>query len=529
MAKALLIKTPKRGKTINYVAVNLEPLGLLYIASFLQKFGPEHAVTVLDAQSQDPLTRPIDNSYLRMGMSDEAIRARIMIEKPDVIGISALFEVQESEIINVASIAKSVDPNIKVVVGGLDAGVRFANYLKSGVVDLVVRGDGEEPFLEIVNRIGRGDTLSGIDNTCEVLSSGETRQNKSASRAIPFDNYPLAARDMLERQRYDNPITQYAAFPFAKRRPALLMQGSRGCALRCAFCDIVAVQDTWNSHSPEYVVDEIQHCIERYGYREFIFVDDNFMLRREWCTRIFELIIQRNLKISLDILSGVSVWTLRPEVIDLMIEAGLYRVVLPIESGNPKTLKFIKKPVDLDKAIANIEHCNRRGLLTIANLIIGFPFETREDIDETIAFAKRSGLDAVNFYVAEPLTGARMYSIYKDNGWLEYENGQPKNWRTQHFTREELQEIAERATSEHMRRRVKFYMNPLNMPGYLWPKFSSAEKIRYSFGLATQAIFTGVRVTHDTTSGEGLGTRKLGSNILSMLPGIFQRGGRAPH
>ena len=111
----MLIKTPKRGKTINYVAVNSEPLGLLYIASFLQKFGPEHAVTVLDAQSEDPRTRPIDNSYLRMGMSDEAIRARIMIEKPDVIGISALFEVQESEIINVASIAKSVDPNIRVV------------------------------------------------------------------------------------------------------------------------------------------------------------------------------------------------------------------------------------------------------------------------------------------------------------------------------------------------------------------------------------------------------------------------------
>jgi radical SAM superfamily enzyme YgiQ (UPF0313 family) len=227
------------------------------------------------------------------------------------------------------------------------------------------------------------------------------------------------------------------------------------------------------------------------------------------------LIVQRNLNISLDILSGVSVWTLSPEVIDLMIDAGLYRVVLPIESGNPKTLKFIKKPVDLDKAVTNIDHCNRRGLLTIANLIIGFPFETREDIEETFAWGRRSGLDAVNFYVAEPLHGARMYSIYRDNGWLEYENGVKTNWRTQYFDRAALEAMAERATREHIQRRLRFYMNPINAPAYLWPKLSSIEELRYSAQLAKQAMFTGVKRTHDPTRGER--HNKIGAQFLSSL------------
>lgn len=523
MTSALLIKTPKRGKAADYVAVNLEPLGLLHLASFVTKFST-HRVNVLDAQTEGASVWRLNDGYLRMGMHDDAIRARVVEAAPRVVGISALFEPQEPEVVNVARIAKSVDPAIVVVVGGLDAGVRFANYLQSGVIDLVVRGDGEEPFLEILDRVDRGERLSGVAGTCELLPSGEAHQNAERTRAVRFDEYPLAARHLLPRAGYDSPATQRASFPFAKRRPAVLMQGSRGCALRCAFCDIVAVQDTWNSHSPEYVVDEIQHCMEHYGYREFVFVDDNFMLRRHWCRRIFELIVLRNLNISLDILSGVSVWTLSPDVIDLMIEAGLYRVVLPIESGNPKTLKFIKKPVDLDKAVANIDHCNRRGLLTIANLIIGFPFETREDIEETLAWSRQSGLDAANFYVAEPLRGARMYSIYRDNGWLEYENGVKTNWRTQHFDRAELEAMAERATREHIKRRVRFYMNPRNVPGYLWPKLSSIERLRYSAKLAKQAIFTGVtRPTHDPTAGES--RSKIGAQLLSSLPLFGQRGG----
>jgi anaerobic magnesium-protoporphyrin IX monomethyl ester cyclase len=524
MTSALLIKTPKRGKSADYVALNLEPLGLLYLASFVSKFG-SHRVSVLDAQSEDASVSRLNGEYLRMGMRDEAIRARVAAAAPRVVGISALFEPQQPEVVNVARIVKSVDPTIIVVVGGLDAGVRFADYLQSGVIDLVVRGDGEEPFLEILDRVDHGDRLSGIPGTCELLPSGEAHQNADRTRAIRFDEYPLPARDLLPRTWYDNPATQRVAFPFAKQRPAVLIQGSRGCALRCAFCDIVAVQDTWNSHSPEYVIDEIQHCIEHYGYREFVFVDDNFMLRRHWCRRIFELIVQRNLNISLDIMSGVSVWTLSPDIIDLMIEAGLYRVVLPIESGNPKTLKFIKKPIDLDKAVANIDHCNRRGLLTIANFVIGFPFETREDIEETLAWSRRSGLDAANFYVAVPLNGSRMYSIYRDNGWLEYENGVKTNWRTQYFDRAELQTMADRAAREHIERRLRFYMNPRNVRHYLWPKLSSIEKLRYSAQLAKQAMFTGVKRTHDPTWGEN--HSKIGGQLLSSLSLLWQRGGGA--
>jgi anaerobic magnesium-protoporphyrin IX monomethyl ester cyclase len=499
MVRALLIKTPKRGNTRDYVAVNLEPLGLMYIAAFVSKFS-KHTVSILDAQSESSSVFETPEGYLRMGMTDREIRERIEAFAPRVVGIGALFEVQEAEIINIARIVKSISPQIVVVVGGLDAGTRYADYLNSGVIDYVVRGDGEEPFLEMLDRVDRGESLEGLPGTCERLPSGGMRQNTERTRKIPFDDYPFPERDMLSREYYENPKTQRASFPFASRHPALLMQASRGCTLRCAFCDIVAIQNRWNNHSPEYVVDEIEHCVTRYGTKEVVFVDDNFMLDKKWSLRICELIIERKLKIAFDVMPGVAVWTLSPSVIDTMVEAGLYRVALPVESGNPKTLRFIKKPVDLKKAVENIDYCNRKGLYTVANLIIGFPFETREDIQQTFDWAEKSGLDAVNFYVATPLEGARMFPIYQEHGWLTFKNGRKDSWRTAYFTREELDTLASQASREYMKRKMRFYMNPLNFHRYLLPKLSSPNKFRYAVRLASHMILNGARPTHDDGS-----------------------------
>ena len=480
--RSLLIKSAKRGATPAYVAVDLEPLGLLYVAAFVRRYSA-HAVTVLDAQAGAAgVERTADGAW-RMGMPDDAIRDAIRAARPHVVGISALFEVQQGEVLRVAALAKAVSPETVVVVGGLDAGVRHQEYLRARTVDLVVRGDGEETFLEILDRVDRGAALSGIAGTCERGTQHPPRVPR-----VPFDAYPYPDRAALPRAPYDGARAQAASFPFARRRPALLVQGSRGCRLRCAFCDIVAVQSEWSAHSPEYVADEVQHCVEDHGAREIVFVDDNFMLDKRWAARVFELIAARDLGIALDVMAGVAVWTLSETMIDLMARAGLYRVCLPIESGNPATLRFIRKPVDLDKVAAMIDYCNRRGLYTFANLIIGFPFETAEDIARTIAWGRGSGLDAVHYFIATPLPGARMYAIYEENGWLSPGESSRMTWRTRHFTRAELEGMAQEAARDYLRRRVRFYLDPRHARRYLLPKLASRQKLAYALRLGATLL-----------------------------------------
>jgi radical SAM superfamily enzyme YgiQ (UPF0313 family) len=485
--RALLLKSPKRGSRPDSVAVNLEPLGLMCIAAFVRKFSA-HAVSIIDAQAESTAIEAVGGGMYRMGMADDLLRERIRSLNPDVVGISALFEVQAAEVINIARVAKAVLPNTCVVVGGLDAGIRYRTYLDSGVVDLVVRGDGEETFLDILDRVDGTASLTAIPGTCERLADGTCRMNPPRVPRVPFDDYPYPDRDAVPRDLYQDPAVQRASFPFARESPTFLMQASRGCRLRCAFCDIVAVHDQWTAHSPEYVVDEIAYVVERYGAREIVFVDDNFMLDQQWALRVFDLVIARGLGISLDIMAGVAVWTLSEAMIDRMLRAGVYRVCLPIESGNPETVRFIKKPINLRKAVDMIDYCNRRGLYTFANLIIGFPFETEEDIRRTIAWGNASGLDAVHYFIATPLPGARMYAIYEQNEWITGRDTDTVTWRTRHFTRDTLEARAREASRAYLRQRALFYLQPRHVRRYLVPKIASWRKLRYALKIVRHVL-----------------------------------------
>lgn len=532
---ALLIKPTNSGFDPKQLEINFEPLGLMHIASFVKKYSC-HTISIIDAQAQSPGVRSLADGRCRMGMSEEELGAILRQQRPAVVGISCLFERLMDDALEVARIVKSVIPEACVVMGGMDASTRYAEYLASEDVDLVVIGSGEETFLEILEVIGRGERPTGIDGTCErmpnetatkpatatphadkvrlarlihavetLTTSGHPiRVNPSRKARVKFDDYPYPDRDSLPRDLYDNPRNQAASYPFSRQMPAYLIQSSRGCGLRCTFCEIISVFDTWFAHSAEYVVGEMEECVRKYGAREFVFLDDNFMLNPQRVAQICALIVERGLNVSLDVLPGVSVWTLTEEIIDVMVKAGLYRVCLPVESGNPKTLEFIRKPIDLARAKHMIDYCNRKGLLTHANLIVGFPYETEQDIQQTIEWGKHSGLDAINYFVAQPIKGARMYEIYEKNDWLhhhaaperaDYSWRAAESWRTQYFTSDELSGITDRASSEYLWARIKYLLIPANFIKYLWPKINSAANFRYVWKVATYVLFRGQKVS----------------------------------
>ena len=526
MTTALLIKPTNSGFDRKHVHVNFEPLGLMYLSAFIKKFS-SHTVTLVDAQAQIPSVRQLPDHRFRMGMGDQELAALVADVRPDVVGISCLFERLGDDVFNIARVVKEVSPNTLVVVGGMDASTRHDEYLANDAVDLVVVGSGEETFLEILDVVSRGERPNGIAGTAErvrrvgniiPIAGAQTSAGVSDGRdwtvhvnptrkmQVPFDEYPYPDRDALPRSLYDNRSNQRVSYPFAREYPAILIQSSRGCGLRCTFCEIISVFKVWQAHGAAYVVGEIEECVRKYGAREFIFLDDNFMLNPKRVDEICALIVERGLQISIDILPGVAVWTLSPRIIDRMIEAGLYRVCLPVESGNPKTLEFIRKPVNLEKTMEMIEYCNRQGLLTHANLIIGFPDEDLEDIERTIAWGRQSGLDAINFFVAQPVKGAKMYDIYERNGWLnDHETATRADhawrpnaaWRTARFTSDELARMADEASSAYLLRRLPFLLKPVNVRKYLWPKINSLSKLQHVLRVTRYTLFQGRKISSD--------------------------------
>lgn len=502
MARVLLIKPTSSGPDESCVQACFEPLGLMYLSAFLKKYS-EHVVCVVDAQAQAPTPYALGDGRFRSGMRPEEIAEQIRNFNPDVVGVSCLFENFEDDAIIIARAAKSVSSGIKVVAGGMDASVRYKDYLHSGAIDLVVEGQGEETFLDIVNAVAGDERVSSIAGTYVTDGAGNIRRNEPRTFQIPFDEYPFPDREALPRSYYHTRSNQAVSYPFSRDFPATLIQSSRGCRMKCVFCQIVSVCSQWYAHSAQYVVEEMEECIRKYGTREFIFLDDNFMLNPKRVVAICELIVERKLQVSLDILPGISVWTISEPIIDLMVKAGVYRVCLPIESGNPRTLKFINKPIDLDKARHMIDYCTRKGLFTYANLIIGFPYESEDDIKVTVDWANRSGLDAINYYVAEPLSGSRMFHIYEENGWLspprlsDAGKRSPQagtSWRTQYFTYQELAEIAQNASSNYLMKRALSLLKPKNFFRYFLPKISSPRKIRYTLKLGFYIALSGKKL-----------------------------------
>ncbi len=206
----------------------------------------------------------------------------------------------------------------------------------------------------------------------------------------------------------------------AMRYPRLSMVTSRGCPFRCSFCSIHSVWcHSYRARSPENVVDEIELLCKDYGIREVNFYDDNIALDKERMKAICDEIIKRKIDIKWPLTNGVAVWTLDEETVLKMKRAGCYRIVFGLESGSRETLKFIhKEHIDFAQAKRLIRYCNKIGLWTMSSFVIGFPYETKVDVEKTLAIALDSGVDLAGFFIATPYPGTEFYDICRKEGLL---------------------------------------------------------------------------------------------------------------
>ena len=128
----------------------------------------------------------------------------------------------------------------------------------------------------------------------------------------------------------------------------------------------------------------------------------------------------KNRKISWCAPHGLAVWTLDRELLRRLKESGCYEITLGIDSGDKEVLnKIIRKPLDLDLVPPLVKEMKRLKLGTKAYFIIGFPGETKDNIQNTFSFARRLKLDAATFFVASPLPGTELYKICYENKYLD--------------------------------------------------------------------------------------------------------------
>jgi radical SAM superfamily enzyme YgiQ (UPF0313 family) len=425
--RVMLIRPPARHTVESEVpeaveAENLSypPLSLMSIAAFLRDVS-DHECTILDAQLED--------------LEYDEIERQVREYAPEVVGITC-FTVQLVDVHNTIKAARR--GGVKYVVLG---GPHINDFPKESVdlpgVDAVVKGEGQQPMLDLLDVWGRGEVAKGILGV--MAHPDDPIPDEDVYFSNDLDAYPIVDRTIVEYEKYYDVMGEGGIFT--------TMITSRGCPYRCTFCN--TPRHRYRVMSPARVCEELQACVDL-GIREIYFVDDTFNITNRRVHELCDAIISHGIEVS---------WTVRFRVkgvdrplLEKMKAAGCARIQLGVEQGTEEGLLRLKK----DVTSREIEHafalCREVGIHTVAYFMIGTPTErSRQDVLDTIDYSIRLKPDFVMYNIMTPFPGTALYDEGVRDGvldlepWLNFMQSPSEEFKAQvwdeYFTRDELRDL----------------------------------------------------------------------------------------
>jgi anaerobic magnesium-protoporphyrin IX monomethyl ester cyclase len=195
--------------------------------------------------------------------------------------------------------------------------------------------------------------------------------------------------------------------------PTALIQSSRGCTQKCNYCPYILTNKSIRFRDPESVVDEINYCIRRWGFRSFKFRDPLFGSSRPRMCRMAELIGRLPRKIQFSIETRIEL--MPDELIGMLKEVGLTSITVGIESPDASQLRgYHRSGLSEDRQMEFIGTCRRLGIRTVAGFMIGFPGDTQQSIRKVEQYAKRLNPTFANFNVVTPYPGTEFFAANRE-------------------------------------------------------------------------------------------------------------------
>lgn len=406
-------------------------MGLAYLAAVLQKEG--YDVDIIDAQA--------------LGLDEAGLRESLRRTKPDIIGSTATTTTIYDGM-NAIKIGRELYPEAFTILGGVHASVLPVQTLtECPQLDAVCIGEGEETIVALARALEKKDDLSGVRGIAYRKDKQIIRTQPRALISDP-DSLPLPARDLL-------PMEHYASGGKPHRTASIV--SSRGCPFHCAFCATPYIAGRkYRARSAQNIVAEIQHIIEVYDMHAFEFVEDLFTLDKKRVTDICDGIINRGLDVTWSCSARAD--TVTPELLLKMAEAGCRCIFYGIESGCQRVLDLMKKGEKLQQITDAIRWTEDAGMQTWGFFILGFPGETRQELEMTIQFAGEKGLDFAEFFIISAFPGSPLYTMAKkgnmliSGNWSDIAYGVP-NVRNPEIPPKELQDYLIKAYKD-------FYTSP---------------------------------------------------------------------
>lgn len=313
----------------------------------------------------------IDGRFEADGIRRVVAEARSAI----CVGVTVLTGAPIHDALAVSRAVKAMHPDVPVVWGGWHPSLFPAQCLAEPSVDVVVVGQGEETFAQVVDALSDGRSVEGCAGTVTRAGAAAPRPLRDLN-ALPPHDYSLI------------PVERYFG---AKKKRQLDYVSSQGCRFRCAFCaDPAVFERAWTGLRPDRMGEEIADLALRYRVDEVAFQDETFFTHPARVGEFCDELRRRRVRVHWTAtLRADQACRMGEPLLRTAIDAGLSRVMIGVEAGSQATLDRLKKDLRLEQVLAAAELCARHRLGAIFNFIVGFPDEPESSIEATLALAKR--------------------------------------------------------------------------------------------------------------------------------------------
>jgi anaerobic magnesium-protoporphyrin IX monomethyl ester cyclase len=435
------------------------PLGMLYIATILAKEGFE--VSLLDQAAK--------------GLTIAETARWVKKENPDIVGFSTLASSGRTAALTAREIKKE-NPDAKIVFGNYYATFNTERVLqKYPWVDIIVRGEGEITSLELAKRLKNGESLKNV--------LGITFREKNKVISTPdrplikdVDALPFPERELIDVE-YHSEVAGAVTAP----EKFTTVLSSRGCPFRCRFCGCQRfARGVWRARSAENTVKEIS-LLASMGYKQFLFVDDSFTINPKRVTEICRQL--RREKVDMDWICEGRVDYCSYETMREMVKAGCKNIYFGIESANQRILDYYDKritPQQSEKAVKTTRKACMDSIM--ASFIVGAPTETREEIENTLNFARKIPIDFPQFNILGVFPGMDIWEEFKAKGVLKEE----EYWETGAWASEMSPDTL---PPEEIKRLIEKHFNAFIMrPKYMLKEIAYTLKSWYRINIVVHNV-----------------------------------------
>ncbi|MEA1948851.1 MAG: radical SAM protein, partial [Thermodesulfobacteriota bacterium] len=316
----VLLINPSAIGTFRAIGISFPPLGILYVAATVRNRG--HDVKVLD--------RSVDHR-------------EVDFESFDVVGVHS-DTTRFNRAFELARQAKAA--GVKVVMGGPHPCFMAEEILKTGSVDAVVKGEGDESFPDLLDAWTNGADPTSIPGMILLTPQGivDTGDRK---RIQDVDSLPFPARDLIDLSLYHTRLGH---------RPLTSLHTSRGCPYRCRFCSSTRFDGAkWRARSPESVLAELEYLVRDLGYGAVAFMDDNFAGSPERTHRICDGILRKGLDVRWWCFCRVDTIVRYPELVKRMAEAGAHSMFIGVETPSSGVLDHFNKGINSEQTLQAVQ------------------------------------------------------------------------------------------------------------------------------------------------------------------------------